>query len=222
MPQLACSRGCLRREALVWAALHSQSRGAPWSFEISLVASVPLADRLNDKTDGWYDGLLPDYTIVTAMRSVGCVEGRARSAWLELEESLPSFAAVIGPTCSKDVADVAGQEWRGLTSGSRAVVISPGSTTPELKNEAAYPNVARAAGTDEQMAQAFTKLGETFGWDRVAILHDDSMWGAGAAWAFKTAFKGEVIKTVGFDLSAFDAGAGSAACCYSSILPLLP
>ena len=34
-------------------------------------------------------------------------------------------------------------------------------------------------------------------------------WLAGAAWAFKTAFKGEVIKTVGFDLSAFDAGAAN-------------
>lgn len=168
---------------------------------------VPLAERLNDKTDGWYDTLLPDHTIVTATRSVGCVEDRARSAWLELEESLPSFTAVIGPPCSKDVADVAGQKWRGTSSGSRAVVISPGSTTPELKNEAEYPNVARAAGTDDQMAQAFTKLGDTLGWDRVAILHDNSMWGAGAAWAFKTAFKGEVITTVSFDLAAFDAGA---------------
>ena len=153
--------------------------------------------------------MLPGHTIVTATRSVGCAEGRARSAWLQLEESLPSFTAVIGPPCNEDVADVAGQEWRGLTSGSRAVVISPESTTPELKSRDAYPNVVRAGGTDAQMAEAFTKLGDTFGWDRVAILHDNSMWAAGAASAFKAAYKGEVIKTVSFDLSAFDAGAAN-------------
>ena len=33
-------------------------------------------DRLNDKTDGWYDELLPNYTIVTASSSVGCVENQ--------------------------------------------------------------------------------------------------------------------------------------------------
>ena len=167
-------------------------------------------DRLNDKTDGWYDQLLPDHIIVTATRSTGCVEERAHRAWLALEESLPGFTAVIGPMCSNDVADVAGLKWRESLNGSRAVVISPRSTTPGLGDEVAYPNLARATGTDEHMARAFTKLCDTFGWDRVAILHDDSVWGAGAAAAFKTSFEaanGEIITTVDFDLSAFDAGA---------------
>ena len=73
---------------------------------------MTTVDRLNDKTDGWYDELLPDHTIVTATKDVGCVNRRARSGWRALEESLPGFTAVIGPSCSDDVADLAQAEWR--------------------------------------------------------------------------------------------------------------
>ena len=165
-------------------------------------------DRLNDKTDGWFDELLPDHTIITATRSVGCVEEKARSGWLALEESLPGFTAVIGPACSDDVADVAEAEWRTLT-GSRAVVISPMSTAPKLGNETAYPNLARTVGTDEHRARAFVELCVTYGWDRVALLHDDSIWGSGGAAAFKTSFEavdGDIMVKVDFSLSDFDDG----------------
>ena len=43
----------------------------------------------------------------------------------------------------------------------------------------------------------------------MALLHDDSVWGRGAAAALKTsvaAVKGEVIRTVDFALAAFDDG----------------
>ena len=141
-------------------------------------------DRLNDKTDGWYDELLPNHTIVTATRSVGCVEGRAQSGWMELQESLPGFTAVIGPDCSNDVAEVAGLAWRNST-GNRAVVISPSSTAPILGDEMLYPNLARAISTDEHVAHALVKLCGTLGWDRVALLHEDSVWGSGGAKAFQ-------------------------------------
>ena len=69
-------------------------------------------EALNDKNDGWYDELLPNHTIVTAVRSTGSsVEGLTRSAWLELQASLPGFTAVIGPDSSGDVEAVAGREW---------------------------------------------------------------------------------------------------------------
>ena len=72
---------------------------------------------LNNKSDGWYDELLPNHTIVTAVRSAGCgVEGvDAQNAWLELQASLPGFTAVIGPGCGGDVWDrPVVQHWRGL------------------------------------------------------------------------------------------------------------
>ena len=167
-------------------------------------------DRLNDKTDGWYDELLPNHTIVTATRSVGCVEGRAQSGWMELQESLPGFTAVIGPDCSNDVAEVAGLAWRNST-GNRAVVISPSSTAPILGDEMLYPNLARAISTDEHVAHALVKLCGTLGWDRVALLHEDSVWGSGGAKAFQDSWlatHGEELRgrLVSFSLAAFRNG----------------
>ena len=145
---------------------------------------------------------------MTATQSVGCVDSRARSGWRALEESLPGFAAVIGPTCSNDVADLADAEWRARY-GSRAVVISPQSSAPKLANKIDYPNVARTVGTEVHRARAFAKLCEIFDWYHVALLHDNSVWGAGGAAAIKTsveAVNGEIITTVDFDLAAFDNG----------------
>jgi len=169
---------------------------------------VTTVDRLNDKTDGWYDELLPDHTIVTATKDVGCVNRRARSGWRALEESLPGFTAVIGPSCSDDVADLAQAEWRAR-NGSRAVIISPASSAPKLGNKVDYPNLARTVGTDLHRARAFAKLCEAFGWDRVALLHDDSVWGRGGAAAMKASVEAvgySVHTTVDFALAAFDDG----------------
>jgi len=164
-------------------------------------------DRINDKTDGWYDNILPNHTIVTATRSVGCVEGRAQSGWLELEKSLPGFTAVIGPICSNDVADVAGLAWRNST-GNRAVVLGTASTAPMLGDDAEYPNLARALSTDKKLAEGLVDLCASLKWDRVAILHDDTVWAAGSAAAFQASFHGEVLRggVVSFSLSAFRNG----------------
>ena len=169
---------------------------------------MTTVDRINDKDDGWYDELLPNHTIVTATQSVGFVNGRARVGWRALEASLPGFTAVIGPACSNDVADLTNAEWRA-SSGSRAVVISPQSAAPELANENDYPNLARTSGTDVHRARAFVKLCETFDWDRVALLHDDSVWGVGGAAALNSELSAasvEVIITVHFELAAFNNG----------------
>ena len=186
------------------APLHALPCPSPDPLPITL----PTVDRINDKDDGWYDELLPNHTIVTAMQSVGCVQERARARWRELEASLPRFTAVIGPACSDDVADLTNAEWRA-SDGSRAVVVSPQSTAPTLADMSAYPNLARTCGTDVHMARAFAKLCEAFAWDRVALLHDDSVWGSGGAAAVKTsvaAVNVEVITTVDFELAAFDDG----------------
>ena len=169
-------------------------------------------EALNDKNDGWYDELLPNHTIVTAVRSVGCgVEGLTRSAWLELQASLPGFTAVIGPGCSGDVWDVAGREWRA-SDGGHAVVISPSSTAPTLSDESAYPNVARMIANDTQGSAAITALCVALGWDRVALIHDSTTWSAGGAAAFQAAFEaggGEILPggQISFTLAEFDSGA---------------
>lgn len=151
---------------------------------------------------------------MTATEDIGCVNRRARSGWRALEESLPGFTAVIGPTCSDDVADLADAEWRARY-GSRAVIISPQSSAPKLGNNSDYsravdyPNLARTVGTDLHRARAFAKLCEAFDWDRVALLHDDSVWGRGAKAAMKASVEAvgySVHATVDFALAAFDDG----------------
>lgn len=93
-----------------------------------------VIDCINDKADGWFDDLLPNHTIVTALRSVGCgeVDGRAREGWLELQASLPRFTAAVGVPCSSNVADIGGRDWRD-GDGGRAVVVSASSTAPRSR-----------------------------------------------------------------------------------------
>ena len=165
-------------------------------------------DRINNKNDGWYDGLLPNHTIIYATHSVGCVDGMARKGWLALEESLPGFTAVIGPQCSDDVADVASSSWRE-TTGNRAVVISPQSTASILADDrGSFPNLARSVTNNKYEADAIVALCIEFEWARVAILHDDSLWGAGSAAAFQESFAGhgQVDGLVDFSLAEFEDG----------------
>ena len=167
-------------------------------------------DRINDKTDGWLDDLLPNRTIVTSTRSAKCVPGEARSAWLELQDSLPGFTAVLGPKCSDSVAEVSGLTWRNST-GNRAVVISPQSLAHELADGVAYPNLARSVTPSQHGIFAMLELFMTLGWDRVAILYDDSFAAEGGVALFQHLFKargGEVLEggLIQFSLADFDNG----------------
>ena len=107
-----------------------------------------------------------------------------------------------------DYSASAQAEWCAR-NGSRAVIISPASSAPKLGNKVDYPNLARTVGTDLHRARAFAKLCEAFGWDRVALLHDDSVWGRGGAAAMKASVEAvgySVHTTVDFALAAFDDG----------------
>ena len=182
-------------------------------------------DVINNKADGVFDGLLANRTIVTAVREVGCVEGRAQQGWLALQQSSPGgfdFGAVIGPTCSDDVTNLGSASWRA--AAGRAVVISHSSTAEKIggaAGEAAYANVARTVTHDGNRAVGISKLcADVLSWKRLAVLHDDSVWAAGGAEGFRRTYEaggGEVLRgldgghTVGFELAAFDSGAVSMA-----------
>jgi hypothetical protein len=169
--------------------------------------------RINNKTDGWYDHLLPGAVIEAQEVRVGCAEGRAVNALQVLRNASPvPLNAIIGPGCSDDVSDIASAESRAA-SGYDGLVISAYSTAPALANESAFPNLARTATSDAQVGVALARVVEQYSWSRVVVLHDGTVWGSGSAASFTRSFLrivsgGEVINanTTAFSIAAFDAG----------------
>lgn len=141
-----------------------------------------VIDRINDKTDGFLDELLPNARIVTAEVMIGCVETPplGPTAVAALQAALPNMLAIVGPLCSDDVKDITNVEFRA-TSGFEAIVLSGVSSAPSIGNEAAYPNVARLTSSESAASASLVAL---FGWQRVAVIHDDSVWATEAAHAF--------------------------------------
>lgn len=130
-------------------------------------------EMLNDKADGLYDELLPNAVIVAHEAYVGCNEGLAHSALSGLRAALPSMKAVIGPSCSNDVAAIAHKASEGA---GEATVISGASTMQSLSNESEYPMLARTVTPDGHTATAHRTLMELYSWKRVGVLHSDSAW----------------------------------------------
>ena len=98
---------------------------------------LTTAKSINDKTDGFFDFLLPNTTIVVRHDMVGCVAGygKVSKALTGLNRSLPSMSAVVGPTCSDDVIDVS--RWLGANN-KEVAVIAPESTADELGDDTKY------------------------------------------------------------------------------------
>ena len=94
------------------------------------------------------------------------------------------FAAIFA-SCSGDVADISNAAYRHA-AGFQSVVLSPSSTAGKIANTTAFPKVARFSSSEKFNGRAMAKLVEGFGWKRVVILHEDTLWGESAAEAFAT------------------------------------
>ena len=176
-----------------------------------------LIDRLNDKTDGFFDELLVNAVIHTAEAQIGCVSTppKGPSAIAELQAALPNMIAVVGSICSNDVADISNVAFRAQAHWA-GIVISGSSTAPSLADEVAYPLVARLATSERFVGNASALLAKLFSWSRVAVIHDDSQWATEGARAFIAAHlsrpgasatdiinEGDGV-TQGFSVAAFD------------------
>ena len=70
------------------------------------------------------------------------------------------------------------------------MVSASSATAPVLSDDNKYPNLARAATSESNGAGAANAaMAAHYGWKRVAILSDDSVWAQGASKAFTDAFK---------------------------------
>jgi hypothetical protein len=168
-----------------------------------------MIDALNDKHDGFLDNLLATdaaaaaaeaynkanqataghsrarlgYIRLVANREhvyVGCSAGKAHEAWKQMHAIVPFPLAVFGIPCSDEIGELSKIDWREANNDS-SVVFSQSSTATKLADAEEFPLVVRLSSPESIMSSALYKLCVTFGWNRVAIVHDNSVWGTGAA-----------------------------------------
>ena len=140
---------------------------------------------INEKNNGFFDGILPNTKIIVKEATVGCNDGLAFDALRNLSASLPDMLAMVGPICSDDANDLSSAAWRNNSKpGSDAVIISSESTAPALADEELYPKLARMIPNDTLTGVATDALAADLGWKHVAVLSESSAWGTGIARVF--------------------------------------
>jgi serine/threonine protein kinase len=161
-----------------------------------------MIDTINNKHDGFLDDLLVTraahdhnhedahavaksghhYVKIVANREhvyIGCSAGKAEAAWNEMHAMVPSPLAVVGIPCSDETGALSIESWRTQKNDS-SVVFSQSSTASKIANEIDYPLVVRLSSPESIRSRALQKLCTTFNWHRVALVHDDSLWGVGS------------------------------------------
>ena len=150
---------------------------------------------INDKTDGFLDSLLPYAYIEINETRAGCNDPNSTLAGLHaLRDWDDQLLAAIGPQCSGDVKAVSSAAVRAEL-GHNTVFISDQSTAPALSNSTAYPHVIRMSSPETLVMAALCGFIQQQGWRRVALLHDDTVWGVESGQAFRADFNGEVLTT---------------------------
>ena len=169
-----------------------------------------IVAAINDKTDGFFDDLLATAVIVLEVnRTAGCIDRTGTKAALSsLRHGLPLMHAVIGPSCSDDVAAVTDAAYRARENVSHTF-LSGMSTAPGLSGT---NKLVRTVPSERLQAKAVKALLSSYGWERIAILHDDSVWATDSASLFVDELgqdeRYEILNkaTMGFSLTSFEAG----------------
>lgn len=164
-------------------------------------------DVINNKNDGLLDDILPYARIEVNSEhaSIPCGEGQgaaAQAAWKRLNTFFgngdgssssssgssvsESFYATIGPYCSGDVAAVTNAEWRAANNASQ-VVLSQASSASMLADDQKYVNLARLVTSERGVNIGAAALCNLYGWKRVAIVHENTVWGTDSAMQFERA-----------------------------------
>ena len=139
-------------------------------------------DAINDKTDGAFDGLLPDTQLVPYVlfyNSSRCEPGNQemRMAWLDTGV-LP--VASIGPG-SDECVEQAELFIHIYAVGAGSVVLSEASTGTDVYCQ----NLVRMSSPEKVRNEALAAVASHYGWARVAIVYDSSdAWASDAAIQF--------------------------------------
>ena len=165
---------------------------------------------INDKTDGFFDELLATAVIVLEVNSTaGCIDlAGTKAALSSLSDALPLMDAVIGPSCSDDAAAVTNAAYRASKNVSHTF-LSGMSTAPGLSGT---NKLVRLVPSERLQAKAVRGLLSSYGWQQIAILHDDSVWATDSVSVFVDEFEQdarcEILNkaTMSFSLTSFRAG----------------
>lgn len=151
---------------------------------------------INNKTDGFVDELLPFAKIVIHETHVqiGCNKNEAVEGYMDqrrlidvpFRSSSGKHVATIGALCSEDVAAITAAGWRNKTNAPE-VVIAAVSTAGILSNSKKYPNLVRMSTSETELNPGLAMMNTAFGWHRVAIIHENTLWGIDAAAHFERA-----------------------------------
>ena len=90
------------------------------------------------------------------------------------------------PPCSGDTGTISHKDRMIQPSGYDGIVLSGGSTAPGLTDGKEYPLLARLATNEND---ALAPIIAKYGWMKIAILNDDTIWGTGSYDYFSRLFK---------------------------------
>ena len=143
---------------------------------------------INNKTDGWYDDVLPDAVLDYSMSDSACDPAVATRAYLNMTRSGNAPHAIFGCRCSG--ASVAVARLAGVED---IPMLSPASTTVKLSNKDEFPTFSRLAAPDNDRGQvgALVSLLRSFGWDRISLINTDTQFTKDIALELSSAWKGQ-------------------------------
>ena len=146
------------------------------------------AELIENKTDGFFDELLPNVTLAVTTKDSGCNVNQATTQmWQLAQEWGQPLHGIVGARCSSASMGVA-----TLTRLSEVPQISARSTNPELSDTAAYSHFFRTCAPDDRQGPALQKLVASFGWSKVGIIATNLPYPLGLVDQFKTGWGGTV------------------------------
>ena len=136
--------------------------------------------HLNDKSDGFWDHLLPNHTIQPFLVDTFCDEELGRDAAFKL--SAAGVVAAIGGTCSSDSTGL-----QSLFKLFHVPQVSMSATASALSSTELYPLFARTVVSDAVQGRVLAELCAHFGWNHVALVTHADDYSLGIGNFFKNA-----------------------------------
>jgi NhaP-type Na+/H+ or K+/H+ antiporter len=145
------------------------------------------ASLINDKTDGFYDELLPDITMQTRILDSGCNVVTATTQMMALAQDWGQpLHGVIGARCSSASMGVA-----MLTRLQQIPQISARSSNPSLSDKTMYSHFYRTCAPDDRQAASLTQLVTSLGFGKVGIITTSTAYATAVADGFADEFKAQ-------------------------------
>ena len=133
------------------------------------------AAHLNDKSDGWWDDLLPNINLKVEIFASNCSRSVGINAALDIV-TRGTIYFIVGPSCSSAAVTVS-----LVGSIFEVPIISPSATSPELSNKATYKYFSRTVPSDQFQGTVLADLANHHNWKKFAVMNTDDPYGRGVS-----------------------------------------